>query len=345
MTISNLNRRDFLRFSIATGAAASGILEAGSAAAQTFPKPDWRIIDMHTHLLRQVRPPLPRTPVLRDNPLTSHYTWHEHNGDLLVAEMNVAGVTQALVKTYEAEDLAIALKRFGIDPAEFQTGEEYMLPWIRKYPDRFLWAGVFNPTRTDRMAEWKSRIEGEELKAVVFRPPFFPRNPINDSTHREILDWCRANQKPVMMTFEGIVPPETPDQAEYLGWFAEVVDAFPDVRFCLMHMGFDELAQLARVPMFRVVNELNERHGNVWFETAMHVDHTYPYLGYLEKLEMLYQAVGRDRIMWSTDWPWTETWSKYFQHVQAVLENAHFLSQDEKRLFLGENAVTFLGIA
>jgi predicted TIM-barrel fold metal-dependent hydrolase len=309
-----------------------------------FQKPDWRIIDMHTHQLEQVRPPLPRNPDLRANPLTSHYTWHEHNGDLLVQEMNVAGVKQALVKTYEAEDLAIALKRFGMNPAEFQTGEDYMLPWVRKHPERLIWAAVFNPTRTDRLPEWKRRIEGAELKAVVFRPPFFPRNPINDGTHRQLLEWCGANQKPVMMTFEGIVPPETPDQSAYLALFKEVVSGFPKVRFCLMHMGFDELAQLSRVPMFRVVNELNEKHGNVWFETAMHVDYTYPYRGYLEKVHTLYEAVGRDRIMWGTDWPWTESWSKYFQHVQCILENAHFLSQDEKKLFLGENAAKFLAI-
>ncbi len=344
MTNMTVNRRDFLRISIGAGAAASGMLKVSSARAQMFQKPDWRIIDMHTHLLRRVRPPLSRDLDMRANPLTSHYTWHEHNGDLLVQEMNVAGVSQALVKTYEAADLAIALRRFGMDPADFETGEDYMLPWIRKYPDRFLWAAVFNPTRADMMSEWKRRIEGDELKAVVFRPPFFPRNPINDSTHRELLEWCSANGKPVMMTFEGIVPPETPDQAQYLAWFGDVVDAFPRIRFALLHMGFDELAQLARVPMFRLVNDLNERHRNVWFETALHVDYTYPYRGYLEKVEMLYQAVGRDRIMWSTDWPWTEPWSKYFQHVQAVLENAHFLSEGEKRLFFGENAVTYLGI-
>ncbi len=344
MTNMTVNRRDFLRISIGAGAAASGMLKVSSARAQMFQKPDWRIIDMHTHLLRRVRPPLSRDVDMRANPLTSHYTWHEHNGDLLVQEMNVAGVSQSLVKTYAAADLAIALRRFGMDPADFETGEDYMLPWIRKYPDRFLWAAVFNPTRADMMSEWKRRIEGDELKAVVFRPPFFPRNPINDSTHRELLEWCSANGKPVMMTFEGIVPPETPDQAQYLAWFGDVVDAFPRIRFALMHMGFDELAQLARVPMFRLVNDLNERHRNVWFETALHVDYTYPYRGYLEKLEMLYQAVGRDRIMWSTDWPWTEPWSKYFQHVQAVLENAHFLSEGEKRLFFGENAVTYLGI-
>ena len=240
--------------------------------------------------------------------------------------------------------MAPALRRLGIDLAEFQTGVEYSLPWIRKHPDRLLWAAVINPTRTDMLPQWRRRIEGSELKAVVFRPPFFPRNPITDDTHRRILEWCRGNGKPVMMTFEGIVPPETPDQATYLDMFKEVVDSFPEIRFCLMHMGFDELAQLARVPMFRAVDELNTRHGNVWFETALFVDHTYPYHGYLEKLHTLYDAVGRDRIMWSTDWPWTETWSKYPQLVQAVLDHAHFLSQDEKKLFLGGNAATFLGI-
>src|SRR5688572_19304014 len=127
MTTFNMNRREFLNLGISGGLTLSGALAPPPVQAQMFQKPDWRIIDMHTHLLQQVRPPLPRNADLRANPLTSHYTWHEHNGDLLVQEMNVAGVKQALVKTYEAEDLAIALRRFGMNPQEFQTGEDYML--------------------------------------------------------------------------------------------------------------------------------------------------------------------------------------------------------------------------
>ena len=87
MSGRNLNRRDFFRVSVSAGAMASGMLRAESAHADIVQERDWPIIDMHTHLLKQVRPPLPQDPDLRANPLTSHYTWHEHNGDLLVQEM------------------------------------------------------------------------------------------------------------------------------------------------------------------------------------------------------------------------------------------------------------------
>jgi predicted TIM-barrel fold metal-dependent hydrolase len=348
MKNENLSRRDFLKLSVSAGVTVgSGLVAAEWSEGQDkmFRKPDWRIIDMHTHLLKRVNPPLQRDKEFRENPLTSHYTWHEYNGDLLIAEMNVAGVKQAIVKSYEPEDIAIALKRFGIPVNQFETGEEYMLPWVRKYPDRFLYAKVYNPTRTDMLPDWKRRIEGSELKAVVLRPPHFPKNPMNGPTYRDIYEWCRANQKPIMITFESIVPPETPTQAEYLAMFKDVVEAYPTIRFALMHTGYDEHAQLSRVPMFRVVNELNEKHGNIWFETAMQdIDYTYPYHMYLEKIHTLYDGVGRDRIMWGTDWPWTDSWCKYFQLVQAVLEHANFLGPDDKRMFLGENAVRFLGL-
>jgi predicted TIM-barrel fold metal-dependent hydrolase len=310
---------------------------------QLFDKPKYLVIDMHTHLLRSSAVPFDRE--FRDTPRVAHYTWHPYDADILIDEMDLAGVGKAIVKTYEPEDLAIAFKRFGIPVEGFDAGENYALPEIRKYPDRLLWAKVFNPTKPNEMETWKSRVRGSELKVVVFRPPHFPKNPITDQTHRQVLDWCAESNKPVMMTFESIAPPETPDHATYLEYFRQTVEAYPQLRFSLMHTGFDEHWMFERIPMVRVVNELNAKHRNVWVETAIYdVDFTYPYRGYLEKIHTLYDAVGRDRMMWGTDWPWTEPWSHYFQLVQCIVENATFLSPTEKQMFFGGNAAVFLGL-
>jgi predicted TIM-barrel fold metal-dependent hydrolase len=353
-----MSRRDFLQLLLATGGALAGWppnatsgdeslspSQRGSAlpVREIFDRPPYLVVDMHTHLLRHS--PVPFDLEFRDTPRTAHYTWHPYDADLLIDEMDLAGVDKAVVKTYEPEDLAIALKRFGIPLEGFDAGEAYARPLIRKYPDRLLWAKVFNPTKSQELPTWKGLIQGPELKVVVFRPPHFPNHPLTDSMHRQVFDWCAESNKPVMMTFESIYPPETPDHATYLGYFREIVESYPQLRFSLMHTGFDEHWMFERLPMVSVVNELNAKHKNIWVETAIYdVDFTYPYRGYLEKIHTLYEAVGRDRIMWGTDWPWTEPWSHYFQLVQCIVENAHFLSPTEKQLFFGGNAATFLGL-
>src|SRR3990170_5047190 len=111
-------------------------------------------IDCHTHLVRKVGPTFG---------LTAHYTWHEYNGDLLVAEMDRAGIDKALLKSYSSQDLQYVTGKVfpgGIKPGGggLDTSEEYMVSYARKYPDRLLWMDVFNP-KDDDMNEWREKIK------------------------------------------------------------------------------------------------------------------------------------------------------------------------------------------
>ena len=65
------------------------------------------VIDTEVHIVHRV--------YLREiNPtrsLTEPYSWHSHDGDLLVAEMDRAGVDQAFLISYTAQDVARFLER------------------------------------------------------------------------------------------------------------------------------------------------------------------------------------------------------------------------------------------
>jgi predicted TIM-barrel fold metal-dependent hydrolase len=54
--------------------------------------------------------------------------------------------------------------------------------------------------------------------------------------------------------------------------------------------------------------------------------------------------VGVEKLMWATDWPWTEWLCKYRQMVTAVQNHATFLSETEKTRFMGGTAVEFLNL-
>ncbi len=71
----------------------------------------------------------------------------------------------------------------------------------------------------------------------------------------------------------------------------------------------------------------------------------YPYANGLALLEGLIKGAGAERVMWGTDWPWTEGRCTYKQSLTMVSTHANFLSDEEKRLVLGVNAAKFAGLS
>ena len=71
----------------------------------------------------------------------------------------------------------------------------------------------------------------------------------------------------------------------------------------------------------------------------------YPFRTWLARLQRLVDAVGVDRVVWGTDWPWFEEFGNYPQFVDAVRLHAGFLDAEGRRAFLGGNARRYLGLA
>jgi predicted TIM-barrel fold metal-dependent hydrolase len=61
-------------------------------------------------------------------------------------------------------------------------------------------------------------------------------------------------------------------------------------------------------------------------------------------IEELADRVGVEKLMWATDWPWTEWCCKYGQMVMAVQNHATFMSDAEKARFMGGTAIEFLDL-
>jgi predicted TIM-barrel fold metal-dependent hydrolase len=71
----------------------------------------------------------------------------------------------------------------------------------------------------------------------------------------------------------------------------------------------------------------------------------YPFRTWLSRVQRLVDAVGVERVVWGTDWPWFEHFGKYPQFLDAVRLHADFLDADGRRAFLGGNARRYLGLA
>src|SRR6185437_4715092 len=227
----SISRRRFLRngalsVSLAPAALHTFISEAAAQAAKSI------VIDCHVHLVRRAFP---------GRGLTGHYTWHEYNGDLWVAEADRAGVDKGLLKTYSWQDLQyVTLKSIGGEEAKdvLDTTEEYMVQWAKKYPNRLLWMDVFNP-KDDDMNQWKEKIKDPLLKGLSFYPTnFYPSGYGLD--HRRYIDILEMaveqKRKPVLITFE-----QTPreERASRLKSWVQLVRKFgPNLHWTVNHGGY-----------------------------------------------------------------------------------------------------------
>lgn len=305
------------------------------------------IIDTETHVFRRFH----YSKLYPDNPLVDPVTWCEHSGDLLVQEMNVAGVGKAICASYDYEDLLWFLKqdpiirtRTGnwVGPEDYEGGAKYTYRYIKRYPDRLIWFDAVNPLE-EECTEWIREKAKIGLKGVKWLPAYYGKgSAVDGSEATKMLETCIKLKFPVVISFETITSDAPYTPAEYVRQLDNTADRFPDLKIGLYHAGYASPLMLEKEPTIDVV----KRHDNLYMSTALYWigEREYPFPGYLAIIKELAERVGVEKMMWATDWPWTEGICKYSQTVTSVKNHATFLNENQKESFLGGTAVEFLGL-
>jgi predicted TIM-barrel fold metal-dependent hydrolase len=97
--------------------------------------------------------------------------------------------------------------------------------------------------------------------------------------------------------------------------------------------GWREQVKLARHPNVRI-----ESGGITWLFN----DEFYPFTGAVRAIREAADIVGIERLMWGSDYPRTIVAITYRMSYDFILKSK-LLTEDEKTLFLGENARQFYG--
>jgi predicted TIM-barrel fold metal-dependent hydrolase len=155
---------------------------------------------------------------------------------------------------------------------------------------------------------------------------------------------CEKNDRRVILSFEDAQPPATPSLLDYFEDLDSIASRFEELRIQVNHGGSIDPFDRDAPRFYEVVRS----HSRIWVSTSflgmVWDDETeYPFPHYLSRLERLRDGVGSDRIMWGTDWPWTEEFMKYPQAVNAIRRHATFFSDQERAAYLGGNALSYLG--
>lgn len=121
--------------------------------------------------------------------------------------------------------------------------------------------------------------------------------------------------------------------------FREVIEECPDLKVAIGHFGMPtEQTWYEQVKLCQNKNVMLESGGITW----LYNPEFYPYPTAMKKIREAADMVGIEKLMWGSDYPRTITAITYKMSYDFVLKS-DLLNDEEKRLFLGENAVRFFG--
>lgn len=211
---------------------------------------------------------------------------------------------------------------------------DYLKEVAAKYPNRFMVCGMCEFRQPGYLEQAK------ELIATGFRAIKIPAQRLLLQQGRVYLTTDEMMQMFRLMEANGIILSiDLADGATQTGELEEVIKECPLLKVAIGHFGmvtrphWQEQIKLARYP-----NVMIESGGITWLFN----DEFYPFTGAVWAIKEAMALVGVDKLMWGSDYPRTITAITYRMSYDFVAKSA-LLTDEEKSLFLGENAAQFYG--
>ena len=199
----------------------------------------------------------------------------------------------------------------------------YLTEVQQQYPDRFFCLGM----------AWNLD-EALAVHAAGLKGLAFPGNRMQQSllTLMPIFKYMEENGMVLSMCLG--------DDEKQIDEMKEVIQECPRLKVAIGHFGmvttpsFQRQVLLAREGK----NVMVESGGITWLYNA----EFYPYPSAIRSIKQAADWVGMDRLMWGSDYPRTITAITYKMSYDFVSKSTE-LTDEEKALFLGQNALQFYG--
>lgn len=211
---------------------------------------------------------------------------------------------------------------------------DYLNEIALRYPNRFFVCGMCEFRKPGFFAQAK------ELIARGFKAIKIPAQRLLLKEGRVML-----NNDEMMQMFhymedrEIILSIDLADGATQVAEMEEIIQECPRLKIAIGHFGmvtlpdWEEQIRLARHPQVMI-----ESGGITWLFN----DEFYPFNGAVKAIRRAADLVGMEKLMWGSDYPRTITAITYKMSYDFITKSSE-LTNDEKRLFLGENARRFYG--
>lgn len=235
-----------------------------------------------------------------------YMTDNANTAERLLANMDYAGVN-ACVVTQEYID---------------GNQDAYLKTVRAKYPDRFRVCALYEET---------------------------PEFDLNGADGLKICAGRLANQDltkllPVFQRVEAagkFISIDMADGAAQVESLAEVIRQCPDLRIAIGHFGMVTTdGWQKQIELAKNKNVSIESGGLTWL---FHKEF-YPYPSAIDAILEARDICGMDKLMWGSDYPRTMTDITYIMATRFIIESDK-LTEEEKKAFLGENAMRFYGFS
>ena len=239
-----------------------------------------------------------------------------NTAEIFLSNMNYAQVSAAVITQEYIDGLQ----------------NDYLWEVQQNYPDRFLCCGIVDARKPGFQARGKALIQqgfkGIKIPAERLIMPD-KRIYLTCNEMMALFEIMEAND--VFLSVD--LAPGTVQVAE----IEEIVEAYPRLRIAIGHFAmvtrkdWQQQVKLARNENIRI-----ESGGITWLFN----DEFYPFTGAVWAIKESVTIVGIEKLMWGSDYPRTITAITYKMSYDFILKSK-LLSEEEKELFLGENARKF----
>lgn len=304
------------------------------------------IIDVHAHMYsNRLAPPFWIEAMARYGSAISTRTpdevrermereWFDESGDLLVEDMDAAGIDKSVVFALDFGPYA------GVDDEVSLRGRLRLFRQaVDRHPDRIVLFGGIDPRRPDAVSFVQFAADEMGVRGIKIWPPAGV-HPNARYCYR-VYEKCAELGLPVVIHTGQEISPMYSESARP-SFCDQPANDFPELTFVLAHAGmgwWEEAAEMA------------------WHHPNVHVDIAYWQAKYLRspstfahELRQLISISGRTKVMFGSDWPALRLVKKAKQDVwlevlrglsENPLGDVEF-EREEIDLLLGRNAATML---
>ena len=241
-----------------------------------------------------------------------------NSAEVFLSNMNYAQVSAAVI-TQEFID--------GIQ-------NDYLEEVAQRYPNRFLVCGMCEFRKPGFLPHT------QELLAQGFRAIKVPAQRLLLPEGRVLLTSDEMMQMFKLMEQQNaILSIDLADGDLQVGEMKEVIQECPQLKIAIGHFGmvtrpgWEEQIKLARHENVRI-----ESGGITWLFN----DEFYPFDGAVRAIREAADIAGMHKLMWGSDYPRTITAITYRMSYDFICKSKE-MTEEEKALFLGENAIQFYG--
>lgn len=215
---------------------------------------------------------------------------------------------------------------------EFIDGlqNEYLAEVAQRYPDRIKVCGMADYRNDDFLSSAKQLIDSGIYSGMAI-PGHRLTRPLNDSQMMQMYAWMVKKDMYLSLCLH--------EDNHQIDEVKDIISTFPELRIAIGHFGMVTTdGWLEQIKLARHNNVMVESGGITWLFNSEY----YPYPSAIKAIRQAADMVGMDKLMWGSDYPRTITAITYRMSYDFITKSDE-LTDEEKRMFLCDNAAKFFG--